>query len=92
MKKIKKKIKTILKFFKEFQYKEYASTNKLFITYVISTLLNAMFLRFFTVHNYFGIKPVLADLAVILLFGCFVYLFKPKKRFGYLFILSIIFI
>lgn len=91
MKKIKKNIKKIIKFFKEFQYKEYASTNKLFLAFVITTLLNAIFLRFFTVHNYFAIKPILADLAVILLFGSFVYLFKSKRRFTYLLIISVIF-
>ena len=91
MKKIKKTFKKIMKFFKEFQYKEYANTNKLFLTFVISSLLNSTLLRFFTVKNYFAIKPILADLAIILLFGSFVYLFKNKKRFTYLLILSVIF-
>lgn len=91
MDKIKSTINRIVKFFKEFNYKEYASTNKLFIIFIVTSLLNGMFLRFFTVHNYFAIKPILADLAIILLFGSFVYLFKPRKRFGYLLILSVIF-
>ena len=91
MDKIKSTINRIVKFFKEFNYKEYASTNKLFIVFIVTSLLNGMFLRFFTVHNYFAIKPILADLAIILLFGSFVYLFKPRKRFGYLLILSVIF-
>lgn len=84
----------ILKFFKQlkdFQYKEYAKTNILFFTFVITTLINGMLLRFVTVHNYFAIKPILADIAIILLFGSFVYLFKPKNRFKYLMILSVIF-
>ena len=66
----------ILKFFKQlkdFQYKEYAKTNILFFTFVITTLINGMLLRFVTVHNYFAIKPILADIAIILLFGSFVY-------------------
>ena len=91
MNRIKSTINRIVKFFKEFNYKEYAGTNKLFIVFVVTSLLNGMFLRFFTVHNYFAIKPILADLAIILLFGSFVYLFKPRKRFGYLLILSVIF-
>ena len=91
MKKIKNKISNIIKFLKEFQYKEYASTNKLFITFIISSLLNGMFLRFFTVHNYFAIKPILADLAIVLILGSFVYLFKAKKQFTYLMVVSIIF-
>ena len=88
---MKKKIKKFIKQFKEFEYKEYAKTNVLFLTFVITTLLNVMLLRFITVHNYFAIKPIVADLAMILLFGSFVYLFKPKNRFKYLLIMSVIF-
>lgn len=84
---LKEKIEKI----KKFNYKDYIGTNKLFFTFVVTTLINGMLLRFFTVHNYFAIKPILADLALILLFGSFVYLFKPKKRFRYLIILSTIF-
>lgn len=88
---MKDKIYKIIKQFKEFEYKEYAKTNVLFLTFVITTLLNGMFVRFLTVHNYFAIKPILADFAMILLFGSFVYLFKPKNRFKYLMIISIVF-
>ncbi len=88
---MKEKVIRFLKQFKEFEYKEYAKTNIMFLTFVITSVLNGMILRFFTVHNYFAIKPVLADLAVTLLFGSFVYLFKPKSRFRYLIILSVIF-
>lgn len=88
---MKNKIKEFFKQFKEFEYKEYARTNVLFLTFVITTLINGMLLRFLTVHNYFAIKPVVADLAMILLFGSFVYLFKPKNRFKYLLIMSVIF-
>lgn len=89
---MKNKVKKFIKQFKEFEYKEYAKTNILFLTFVITTLINGMLLRFLTVHNYFDIKPVVADLAMILLFGSFVYLFKPKNRFKYLLIMSVIFI
>ena len=68
MKKISNKIKNIKTKIVEFNYKEYANTNKQFIAFVLSNLINASLLRFFTVHNYFAIKPLLADLAVILLF------------------------
>ena len=74
-----------------FNYKEYANTNRQFIAFVLSNLVNATLLRFFTVHNYFAIKPLLADLAIILLFGSFVYLFKTKKQFMYLMVISFIF-
>lgn len=88
---MKDKFKTFIKQFKEFEYKEYAKTNILFLTFVITTLINGILLRFLTVHNYFAIKPIVADLAMILLFGSFVYLFKPKNRFKYLLIMSVIF-
>lgn len=91
MKKISNKIKNIKTKIVEFNYKEYANTNKQFIAFVLSNLINASLLRFFTVHNYFAIKPLLADLAVILLFGSFVYLFKTKKQFTYLMVISFIF-
>ena len=88
---MKEKINKFIKQFKNFEYKEYAKTNVLFFTFIITTLLNGMMLRFLTVHNYFAIKPIIADLAVILLFGSFVYLFKPKNRFKYLLIISVLF-
>ncbi|MBR2712568.1 MAG: sulfatase-like hydrolase/transferase [Bacilli bacterium] len=88
---MKKKIKKIKDKIVNFNYKEYARTNKLFLAFVISNLLNGMLLRFFTVKNFFAIKPILADLAVILLFGSFVYLFKQKKQFRYLMIMSFLF-
>ena len=88
---MKKKIKNIKDKIVNFNYKEYARTNKLFLAFVISNLLNGMLLRFFTVKNFFAIKPILADLAVILLFGSFVYLFKQKKQFRYLMIMSFLF-
>ena len=87
---MKDKIKNVVNKVKEFDYKYYLSTNVLFFTFVITTLINGMLLRFVTVHNFFAIKPVLADLALILLLGAFVYLFKPKNRFKYLVILSVI--
>ena len=87
---MKERVNKILKQVKQFDYKYYFNTNILFFTFVITTLLNGMILRFITVHNYFAIKPILADLALILLLGSFVYLFKPKNRFKYLFILSVI--
>ena len=87
---MKQKTKKIIKKVKDFDYKYYFHTSILFFTFVITNLINGTLLRFFTIHNYFGIKPVIADLAVILLLGSFVYLFKPKNRFKYLLIMSII--
>ena len=87
---MKERIQKQIDKIKNFNYKDYISTNKLFFTFVITTLINGMLLRFFTVHNYFAIKPIMADLALILLLGSFVYLFKPRNRFKYLMIFPIL--
>ena len=65
--------------------------NVLFATFVISSLVNGILLRVLTVKNYFNFSPVLADLTFILLVGSFGYLFKPKNRFRYYIVWSIIF-
>ena len=71
--------------------KKYLSTNILFMTFVSTSVLNATLLRFFTVKNYFELKPILADLAVVLIIGAFGYFIKPKHQFKYFFSWSIIF-
>jgi len=65
--------------------------NVLFATFVISSLINGMLLRFLTVKNYYNISPILADLSFILLVGSLGYLLKPKNRFKYYITWSIIF-
>lgn len=87
---MKNKLKQLINFFKNFDYKYYVNTNILLCTFVLTSLINGMLLRFITVHNFFAIKPVVADLALILLLGSFVYLFKPKNRFKYLMIVAFI--
>ena len=72
--------------------KRYISTNILFMTFVICSLINGYLIRYFTVKNYFNIKPIVADLSVILIVGAFGYLFKPKHQFKYFFTWSIIFV
>ena len=60
--------------------------NVLFITFVITSVLNSTLLRFFcmhTVENFLSWKAVLADLVVVTAIGAFGYLFKPKNRFNY---------
>ena len=90
MGKIKNTFKKIKNQIVNFNYKQYISTNKQFIAFVVSNVINACLLRFFTVHNYFAIKPLLADLAIVLILGSFVYLFKAKKQFTYLMVISIV--
>ena len=76
------------------QSREYIKSNVIFFLLIITSVFNALLLRYFTIHtldNFLNIAPVLADAAIVTLFASFCYLMKPKKRFPYLFILSIIF-
>lgn len=82
MKKFKDKLLKIYKRIKLFS-KAYLKTNVLFISFVFLSLFNATVLRFYTVEKFWNIKPVLADLAVILLIGSLGYFIKPKKQFRY---------
>ncbi len=82
MNKFKDKLLKIYKRAKLFS-KAYLKTNVLFISYVLVSLFNATILRFYTVEKFWNIKPILADLAVILLIGCIGYFIKPKKQFRY---------
>lgn len=61
----------------------YMKTNILFFTFVITSVLNGMLLRFLTVKNYFAIKPIFGDLIVVLVIGAFAYFIKPKHQFKY---------
>lgn len=75
--------------------KEIITTNVLLFTFIISNVINATVLRGMTigtiVNKVFYIKPVIADLTIVLLVGAFAYFFKPKYRFRYFLIWSIIF-
>ena len=82
---IKKLEKAIKKF------KNYLKTNILMCTFIISSLINGCLVRFFTVENYFVIKPILADLVVLLIITAFGYFFKPKHQFKYFLGWSILF-
>ncbi len=69
-------------------FKKYTSTNILFLSYVILSVIFEMCLRYVTVGSgyVFTFKPFLSDLMIILLIGAFGYLFKPKYQFRYFFI------
>ena len=71
---------------------KYIKNNQIFITYMITCLLNATILRFFCINSlahYLSIKDIMGDLAVIVILGSFGYLFHPKNRFTYYLILDI---
>ncbi len=63
--------------------KKSCSKNKEFLAFVILSTLNPILLRALTVHNYFAIKPILADLSIVLLIGAFGFLIKSKRRTAY---------
>jgi len=63
--------------------KKYFSTNILFLTYVILSVLIGFGLRTFTVGNVFALKPLLADITFVIIIGSFGYLIKPKNQFIY---------
>ena len=70
--------------------KRYVSTNILMSTFIIGGLLNACLVRFLTVNNYFAIKPILADIVVLLAITALGYFIKPKHQFKYFFTWSIL--
>ena len=82
-------IKEIQKFFKKLN--RYLKTNILMCTFIITSLINGCIVRFFTVQNYFAIKPILADLVVLLIVTAFGYFIKPKHQFKYFLGWSILF-
>ena len=69
----------------------YCKTNVLFLTFVITSIINEILIRSFSVKNPLEFKPILADIAVVLIIASFGYLFKPKNRFKYYLVWSIFF-
>ncbi len=89
----KKIIEMIKKIKKDHLIKEYFKNNVLFITFVLTCVLNSTILRFFcmsTLENYLSWKAVLADLTVTIIIGSFGYFIKAKNRFSYYLTLDII--
>lgn len=94
IKKTKDKTKRYMKrVTEEHLVREYLKNNILFLTFVITGVLCSTLLRFFcmnTWENYLSIKPIIADLAVVIAIGSFGYLFKPRHRFNYYMTMNII--
>ena len=68
-------------------------SNILFFVFVITNVFIGILLRYFTIHtveNLLLLKPILADLAIVLFLGGFSFFLKEKNRFPYLLIISII--
>lgn len=73
----------------------YIKNNKVFVVYIFLNVLNALLLRILTMPSIANIllpKPIIADAAVVVILGSFVYLFKKNKsKIVYLSFLSFIF-
>lgn len=63
----------------------YVTTNRLFLFFVISSLVSCIFARYYTIGNLFDLKPLIVELAMILIIGSFGYLIKGKNQFYYFF-------
>jgi len=70
---------------------QYVATNRLFITYVLISMIGLMLIRNFTVGNMFSFKTFIVDLALVLILGSFGYLAKPKNQFKYFFVILLVF-
>ena len=65
--------------------------NRVFLSYVLISLLSCKVLRLFTIEDAFNIKAFLFDLSIILILGSLGYFFKPKNQFKYWLLLLILY-
>lgn len=70
-------------------FKKYVNTDLLVLYFIIGAIVNSSLLRFFTVKNFFDLKPLIADLAFIFVISGFSY-FVKKRRYTYFLVWSII--
>ncbi len=62
--------------------KKYFTDNTLFLTFVLVCVINSTMLRFFTMRtleNYLAIKPIIADIGIVVLVGSFLIYLKARK-------------
>ena len=69
----------------------YFMNNRLFLSYVILSLISVITVRALTIVNLWDYKPFVFDFALIIIIGSFGYLIKSKKQFHYYFIWLIVF-
>ena len=70
---------------------EYIITNRLFLSYVILSIIGTLIVRNITVGKLLSFKPFVVDLALILIIGALGYFVKPKNQFKYFFVWLFIF-
>ena len=69
---------------------KYLSTNRLFLTFIIFSMIESVLIRNYTLKNVYDYKPFICDLAFLIIIGSFGYFIKPKKQFNYYFIWMIV--
>lgn len=72
---------------------EIVKNNTVFFVFIIINVFIGILLRYFTIHtveNLLLIKPILADLAIVLFIGSVSFILKEKNRFPYLLVMSIV--
>ena len=72
------------------EIKKYIKTNILMTTFILTSLINGILVRYFTVGNFLDIKPFLADLTFLLFITSFGYFLKPKNQFKYFLLISLV--
>lgn len=72
------------------RFVEYIATNRLFISFVLLSFVMTVLVRNYTIGNPWDYKPIIVDLALIVIIGAFGYLFRPQKQFNYYFVWMII--
>ena len=61
----------------------YFFTNRLFLSYVLLSLIACIFLRAFTIGRVYYFRPFITDIGAILVLGSFGYFLKPNKQYHY---------
>ncbi len=77
MKKVKKAYKKLI---------EYIITNRLFLSYVVLSLIATIIVRRLTIGSSPNLYASMTDLGIIILIGALGYFIKPKKQFRYYFL------
>ncbi len=60
---------------------EYVITNRLFLSYLIMSIIGMIVVRHVTIGRVTSIYPFITDLGLILVVGAIGYFFKPKNQF-----------
>ena len=71
--------------------KDFIINNKVFLIYVLFSVLIGLLLRFKTIEKPLYFKAFVSDLIVVLFLGSFSYLMKNKNRFKYFFVIILFF-